>query len=82
MAKKHRKKGHARHALGHRYGHFGMKDLEEGAAGIKRLVSSNPLIAAAAAGAGVGALSAGMSPSSAAAVGAVAGVAIQQAMKK
>jgi hypothetical protein len=69
-------------ALRRRYGHFGLKDIQEGTAGIRKLAADNPLVTAAAIGATIGAVSAGMTPASAAAVGSVAGVAVQQAMKR
>lgn len=78
MAKK-SKKGRA---LRRRHGHFGMKDIHDATSGVRKLAADNPMVAAAAIGASVAALSTGMTPGGAALAGAAAGIAVQQATKK
>jgi hypothetical protein len=74
-----RKRGRA---LRRRYGHFGLDDVNSGALKIRQLAGNNPEITAAAIGGASAALAAGMTPGTAAMLGAVAGVAVQQATKK
>lgn len=65
-----------------RYGHFGMSDVHNATAGIRKLASDNPAVAAAVIGGTVAAVTAGMSPGPAALAGAAAGIAVQQATRK
>ena len=76
------KKSKRGRALRRRHGHFGMKDIHDATSGIRKLASDNPVVAAAAIGAAVASVSAGMSPGGAALAGAAAGVAVQQATRK
>ncbi len=69
-------------ALRRRHGHFGMADVHSGTAGIRKLMSDNPEVTAAAIGATTAALVVGMGRGAAMAVGAAAGVAVQQATRK
>lgn len=69
-------------ALARRYGHFGMTDVHNTTAGVRKLVGDNPMVAAMAMGGALGAISAGMSPGSAALIGAATGIAVEQALKK
>ena len=69
-------------ALRRRYGHFGMADIHKGTADLRKLASDNPLVTAAAVGAAGGALTAGMTTGSAALIGAMAGIAVEEAVKK
>jgi hypothetical protein len=77
MSKKHGKR--KKSALARRYGHF---SAHEATASVRKLTAENPMVASAAAGAALGAIAAGMSVGSAAAVGAVAGIAVNQTLKK
>lgn len=74
-----RRKGHS---LRRRYGHFGLSDVTAGAGKLRKLASENPEVTAAAVGAAGGAIAAGMTAGTAAMIGAIAGVAVEQATKR
>lgn len=78
MAKRQKKKGHA---LRRRYGHFGMADVENGVAHIRRLATDNPTVTAAVFGATSAALASGMPTGAAAVLGATAAIAVEKASK-
>jgi hypothetical protein len=59
-----------------------MADIHHGTAGVRKLATDNPEVAAAAIGAASAALVAGMKPGTAAMIGAVTGIAAQQAVRK
>jgi hypothetical protein len=69
-------------ALRRRYGHFGMAEVNNAAAGVRKFASDNAPITAAVVGAAGGALAGGLGAGAGALVGAVAGVGIEEATKK
>lgn len=73
----HKKKG----ALARRYGHS-MAQVHSAIADVRKLAADNPIVTAGLVGAGAGAVIAGMSATSAAVVGAVAAVGIEEATKR
>lgn len=77
-----RRRGRAlRRRYGHRrYGHS-LKDVENTTADLRKLVKDNSFIVAAAAGAGLGAVVAGMGAGQAALIGAGVGAVVDQIKK-
>jgi len=76
---KRRKRGRA---LARRYGHFGMQDIHSATANLRKIAQDNPAVTAAALGASASALASGMGSGTAALLGAVAGIAVEQATRK
>jgi outer membrane lipoprotein SlyB len=76
------KKSKRKRALARRYGHFNMGDVNKASGAVKRFTHDHPLVAGAAMGAAATAVTAGSSPATAALVGAIAGVAAQEATKR
>lgn len=79
-----RRKGHSRRgrSLRRRYGHFGLTDVKDAAGNLRAMARDNPEVTAAALGASAGALAAGMGTGTAALVGAAAGIAVEQAVRR
>lgn len=67
-----------RRGLAKRFGHFGMKQVEDATASIRKLAKDNPDVTAVGIGAGVGAMAAGLGVGTAALLGGAAGYGVEK----